>query len=467
MQLLCDEVLVAEPDEENQNYWKSSQIERPIGVGFIISRPLTKGARGEPILRHVSNMACRKVNETIICSNISNSAKDAEARQPRRSKKGPHMDKKKRPRVPTSPLNNGADHIEKICDSFSDLEFMKKHAKEVAKNVEEGLIRRFGHFVESLFRRDRRWKSQHTPPSQLSPMSSPYNFESRPVEKVHSSDNFDSEPFHEKVYNPIHDQSGPDHVNEQPHHDGINLVLQKRLPRHRKPFVSLKSPFLQPNPNRVSKRIHTEYAKFLEKGPYEVQTISSSQSPLTRWFFQDIEDVEVQFIGEVSLMGEWKRLNDLHWTVPKDLIHYVDGNNSTSVVPWWDAAYIITVCNINGHWITIRIYLVEWEIELYNSYYYTLSIEDREIKKTQLRPLTCLLPCLLFHSGYWRRNCYGLEEKYGKYPLKPMNQEYQFTCKYVERLLTGWPSISWGNQYGNLKKYRERMAMNLFDITEG
>ncbi|KAH6776223.1 hypothetical protein C2S52_013784 [Perilla frutescens var. hirtella] len=557
IQLLCDEVLVAEPDEENQNYWKSSQIERPIGIDFIVPRPLTKGAGGEPILRRVSNTARRMVNETIACSNSSNSAKDAEARQPRRSKKGPHMDKGKRPRVPTSPSNNGADHTEKIRDPFSDPEFMKKHAKEVAKNVEEGLIHRFGHFVESLFRRDRRWKSHHTPPPRPSPMSSPYNFDSRPVEEVYNSDNFDSGPLHEEVHNPIHDQSGfnkqpfdpyqssshhseqqheqfnwgrystasepcyfneaasypehfdtgrysttyvashysdtydyeaifghhlpilgPDQVDEQPHHDGINLVVQKRLPRHRKPSASFKSPFLQPNPNRVSKKIRTEYAKFLEKGPYEVRTISSSQLPLTRQFFQDIEDIEVQFIGEVSLMGEWERLNDLHWTVPEGLIHYVNGNNSTNVVPWWDAAYIITFCNINGHWVTVRICLVEWEIELYDSYYYTLSIEDREIRKTQLRPLTCLLPCLLFHSRYWRRNCYGLEEKYGECPLKPMNQEYQFmqsdevncgtyACMYVERLLTRWPSISWDNQHGNLKKYRERMAMNLFDITEG
>ncbi|KAH6816907.1 hypothetical protein C2S51_000510 [Perilla frutescens var. frutescens] len=339
MQPLCDEVLVAEPDEENQNYWKSSQIERPIGVGFIVPCPLTKGAGGEPILRRVSNTARRKVNEIIACSNNSNSAKDAEARQPRRSKKGPHMDKGERPRVPTSPSNNGADHTKKIRDPFSDLEFMKKHAKEVAKNVEEGLIRQF-------------------------------------VEEVHSSDNFDSGPFHEEMHNPIHDQSGfneqpfdpyrslshhseqqhdqfnwgrysttsepcyfneaasypehfdtgrysttyvashysdtydceaifghhlpilgPDHVDEQPHHDGINLVVQKRLPRHRKPSTSVKSPFLQCNPNPVSKKIRTEYAKFLEKGPYEVRTISSSQLPLTRWFFQDIEDVEVQFIG--------------------------------------------------------------------------------------------------------------------------------------------------------------------------
>ncbi|KAH6763844.1 hypothetical protein C2S51_015093 [Perilla frutescens var. frutescens] len=158
------------------------------------------------------------------------------------------------------------------------------------------------------------------------------------------------------------------------------------------------------------------------------------------------------------------------WTPSNELVKYVRlwANEAR---PWWNASHLIIVCRINEHWVTCRVCLLDWCIELYDSLLYK---SDDQRRDQQLRPLRRLLPELLNATQYWAKS--GRPETYEELPIKRVSSDVQFlqtdevscgvyACMYAQRLITGTPPIELG--IDALRDYRKQIAWRIYSLSNG
>ncbi|GER47027.1 sentrin/SUMO-specific protease [Striga asiatica] len=172
------------------------------------------------------------------------------------------------------------------------------------------------------------------------------------------------------------------------------------------------------------------------------------------------------------LSNEWKVLhpddpqctqsypNDANyerWDVPPVLVNYVRGTAIRWGSPWHTNP---------DHWVVCRVRLLDWEIELYDSFSHISSSKAGNDRELMLTPLRRLLPTLLHRSGYF--GAMNLPPKLDALPIKRMSSEVQFVqedihncgvfaCMYVERML--------GENIPrelDISLYRQKMALAIF-----
>lgn len=131
---------------------------------------------------------------------------------------------------------------------------------------------------------------------------------------------------------------------------------------------------------------------------------------------------------------------------------------------------LIIACHIDNHWVTCRVCLLDWHIELYDSLSQKLDDQTNlDRRDQQLRPLRRLLPKLLDAAEYWTKS--GRPETYEELPLTRMPSDVQtdevncgvYACMYARRLLTGTPSIEHGVDV--LRDYREQIAWGIYSLS--
>lgn len=158
------------------------------------------------------------------------------------------------------------------------------------------------------------------------------------------------------------------------------------------------------------------------------------------------------------------------WIPSKELVKYVMGLWTNEARPWWSASHLIIVCQIDDHWVTCRVCLLDWHIELYDSLSHRLGDQTNlDRRDQQLRPLRRLLPKLLDAVQYWTKS--GRPETYEELPLTRMPSDVQadevscgvYACMYARRLLMGSPSVEHGLEA--LRGYREQIAGGIYSLS--
>ncbi|GER36541.1 Ulp1 peptidase-like [Striga asiatica] len=154
------------------------------------------------------------------------------------------------------------------------------------------------------------------------------------------------------------------------------------------------------------------------------------------------------------------------WNVPPVLVKYVRGTAIRWGSPWHTNPDVILVCNVDEHWVVCRVRLLDWEIDLYDSFSHLSSSKACNDRELMLTPLRRLLPTLLHRSGYFK--IMNILPKLDALSIKRMPSEVQFVqedihncgvfaCMYVERMLG--ENIPWKP---DISLYRRKMALAIF-----
>lgn len=107
---------------------------------------------------------------------------------------------------------------------------------------------------------------------------------------------------------------------------------------------------------------------------------------------------------------------------------------------------IIAICCINeNHWVTVRICLLDWKVELYDSMSHQYDNDRVTERDFQMKPITRLVPRMLALSGYWRNNSSRIrrddEMELVKMPTSVQFAQTDshscgpFACMYLDRLV--------------------------------
>lgn len=112
--------------------------------------------------------------------------------------------------------------------------------------------------------------------------------------------------------------------------------------------------------------------------------------------------LESQWRQNVDLPYVFKNIRETDynwWKCPKGMIDFVKGANTHA---WYTAKYVITVCLVPPfHWVTVRICLTDWKIELYDSMWWQLDVVSRFERRVYMRSLKHFLVELLRQFGFW------------------------------------------------------------------
>ncbi|EOX93417.1 Uncharacterized protein TCM_002293 [Theobroma cacao] len=74
-----------------------------------------------------------------------------------------------------------------------------------------------------------------------------------------------------------------------------------------------------------------------------------------------------------------------------ELRGYVEGESPTYAKKWEDVDFILTPCNVGGHWVVAKIDLVRWTIKVVDSAI-TSDAKDNGVRAGQMTPLTTMMP---------------------------------------------------------------------------
>ncbi|EOY19248.1 Uncharacterized protein TCM_044254 [Theobroma cacao] len=86
--------------------------------------------------------------------------------------------------------------------------------------------------------------------------------------------------------------------------------------------------------------------------------------------------------------------------IPDELQGYVEGERPTYAKKWEDVDFILAPCNVGGHWVVVKIYLVRWTIKVVDSAR-TLDAKDNGVRAGQMTPLTTMMPFICHQVGYF------------------------------------------------------------------
>ncbi|KAL6499238.1 hypothetical protein OROHE_026266 [Orobanche hederae] len=85
------------------------------------------------------------------------------------------------------------------------------------------------------------------------------------------------------------------------------------------------------------------------------------------------------------------------WKIPKCIEDLMTGLDTPNAVLWSNCDEIIAICCLNGsHWVTIKINIITWTVELYDSL--SQHHEEGQYRFNQMRPITRLMPRVLSQS---------------------------------------------------------------------
>ncbi|XP_057776708.1 uncharacterized protein LOC130995445 [Salvia miltiorrhiza] len=147
-------------------------------------------------------------------------------------------------------------------------------------------------------------------------------------------------------------------------------------------------------------------------------------------------------------------------------------------IGWMDATQVLMPVIIGHHFVLCRIRLGELVCEVYDPVFHKLSPRQQDGRVGELLPLLRLLPIVLQLARWLDDTSIDSTVAKEKYPLMtavfaPAEVQFHqqdsvscgpFVCMYAERLISGSPSIEWGNH--NVAAYRAKIARSIFSLCE-
>ncbi|XP_057779396.1 uncharacterized protein LOC130997975 [Salvia miltiorrhiza] len=295
-------------------------------------------------------------------------------------------------------------------------------------------------------------------------------------------------------------------------------------PRERRPSAAIRTPFKGQSPS-TAEVLRTQYRKFRISGPNSIAVVTATEAPLNQEFFDDLENTDMDFTQDVidqyvlfirTRLGIAKEKNmsttlvigtdfyvvlhaeltRLHpkdpnfkkvkgkptypkWTLPEGLERLVKGLDTTNSTPWWNVDFIVAICLVGkNHWVTVRIRLVDWKVELYDSLSHLFDEGKASVRDDEMKPITRLMPRLLELSGYWENTTRIKREDEMELRKMPSSAQFAqvdnhscgpFACMYLDRLVaTPDKKLRHSEQINEkyIKKYRWIVGSRIFCLTQ-
>ncbi|WRX12426.1 Ulp1 protease family [Theobroma cacao] len=90
--------------------------------------------------------------------------------------------------------------------------------------------------------------------------------------------------------------------------------------------------------------------------------------------------------------------------IPNELWGYLEGEKPTYGKKWEDVNFILTPCNVGGHWVVAKISLVRWMIKVVDSVR-TSDAKDNGVRVAQMTHLTTIMPIICHQASYFNKTC--------------------------------------------------------------
>ncbi|XP_057774826.1 uncharacterized protein LOC130993806 [Salvia miltiorrhiza] len=144
---------------------------------------------------------------------------------------------------------------------------------------------------------------------------------------------------------------------------------------------------------------------------------------------------------------------------------------------WMNATTLILPIHVCGHYITCRVDLLSGVCDIFDSQLFKTMPQPRFDVIAALYPLQCLLGKMLEVSQWFARTTIvdnpleNLQWRRLKIQYADENEQFQqpdqcssgvFACMYVERLISGSPSLAWGN--GHAADYRRKIGSSIYEF---
>ncbi|XP_057783220.1 uncharacterized protein LOC131001059 [Salvia miltiorrhiza] len=142
-----------------------------------------------------------------------------------------------------------------------------------------------------------------------------------------------------------------------------------------------------------------------------------------------------------------------------------------------NATTLILPIHVCGRYITCRVDLLSGVCDIFDSQLFKTMPQPRFDVIAALYPLQCLLGKMLEVSQWFARTTIvdnpleNLQWRRLKIQYADENEQFQqpdqcssgvFACMYVERLISGSPSLAWGN--GHAADYRRKIGSSIYEF---
>ncbi|KAH6800487.1 hypothetical protein C2S52_000951 [Perilla frutescens var. hirtella] len=211
------------------------------------------------------------------------------------------------------------------------------------------------------------------------------------------------------------------------------------------------------------------YSTFRVKSPDMLTRVNAHGLHLLQQDFDELEDPKTALAQmHMDLLLWLFQIKLAKWRLLKDGI---DGENTIVLQSFF---FVITACLIDEHWVTVRINLHLWSIDLYDSLIYkTRDSSDDEIyhrHEHQLWSLMYMIPPLLKAASYWQHQNGPEKLKKLQFRCAPKTIQYKqtdsvscgvFAMMSVQRLISSKrPPMNSEKEF--VCAYRRLLALRLY-----
>ncbi|XP_057786360.1 uncharacterized protein LOC131003824 [Salvia miltiorrhiza] len=197
---------------------------------------------------------------------------------------------------------------------------------------------------------------------------------------------------------------------------------------------------------------------------------------LEKWAGSEFGPKEFHVLTSTAMADDWQP--DIDWICQVRGKSLKGHELPPGHIGWMDAAQVLMPVIIGHHFILCRIRLGEAVCEVYDPVFHKLTPRQQDARVGDLLPLLRLLPVVLQVSRWLDDTSIDSTVAKNKWPLMtavfaPAEVQFHqqdsvscgpFVCMYAERLISGSPSIEWGNS--NVAAYRAKIARSIFSLCE-
>ncbi|KAH6797022.1 hypothetical protein C2S52_021576 [Perilla frutescens var. hirtella] len=239
--------------------------------------------------------------------------------------------------------------------------------------------------------------------------------------------------------------------------------------RVKKQSTALRTPYISTMPTPIKAAARNAYINWRKKRPTPFVRTLATHFELDHEFFDRVENM--QSAMDATIIDLFCEAMVAKLERGKQLLDGVDAGSTRIVGP---SFFVIFVCCVSEHWLTVLLDLIEWRVDVYDSVFHRLAPEESKLRGIQLRPLTKLMKQVLHYVGWFVKNVHDIRSPPSpSLPCRIMTNNFKqkddvscgpYACMYVDRLITGSPMIKWGDKTANIRDYRFQMAVRIFDL---
>ncbi|KAH6779415.1 hypothetical protein C2S52_010652 [Perilla frutescens var. hirtella] len=212
--------------------------------------------------------------------------------------------------------------------------------------------------------------------------------------------------------------------------------------RVKKQSTALRTPYISTMPTPIKAAARNAYINWRKKRPTPFVRTLATHFELDHTFFDRVENM--QSAMDATIIDLFCEAMVAKLERGKQLLDGVDAGSTRIVGP---SFFVIFVCCVNEHWLTVLLDLIEWRVDVYDSVFHRLAPEENKLRGIQLRPLTKLMKQVLHYAGWFVQNVHEIRSPPSpSLPCRIMTNNFKqkddvscgpYACMYVDRLITG------------------------------